>query len=185
MARRRYYYRFKTTKPKYSINAVDLNASVATQQSGRSLQFYSNICTNTGNNASAVPIMKTARFKVKGVIQPYEDDDEKNIFPSGSSLVMAIMYLPEGLVPDTTPYNNYDISNYLFYRHQEWVMGWIRMDYISLSQKNEFSITSRLKRNLNKGDTVALVCFLQNANSALATPQFNIRASATYACRAN
>lgn len=186
MARRR-YYRSKVTRPKWSINTIDMNADVAAQQANRALEFNNVIITNPagGSLTGASPIIKTARFRVKGVISPYQDDDENPAFPSDSSFIIAVMYIPEGTTIASNPTSAGDITGYNFYRHPEWVMGWVRMDYTALAQRNEFSISSRLKRNLNRGDSIQLITIFANKNASLAAPSFKIHASASYVCRTN
>lgn len=189
MARRRYYYR-RTIRPKqkWAINNVDVRI-LPNQQvtiSGNNNAFYyqivaanaSRVSTGSGDSATAITssaqILKTGRFKFKGCIP-----NAQNYF----SFTVFIAYVPEGYTFTTGSVSDQNI----FYQHPEWVIGWTRKDYASVSQSNEISITSRLKRNLNTGDGIIVGILLGNTTTsdAVFSGSFVLQGTLSYCCRAN
>lgn len=185
MARRRYYYRSRRTKQKWSYTTVELNNEVAEMQTLRAIEFGMNVIVNptSTNLTSAVPIIKTGRFRVKGMVVPISGQLP---FPVASSFIIALMYIPEGTTFQSSAGTSIDnLTSFVFYKHPEWVMGWTRFDFTNAAQRNEFSITSRLKRNLNRGDSIQLVCITANRNTTTVVPQSRFMATVSYVCRTN
>lgn len=192
MVRRRYYYR-RTIRPKqkWAINTVDTPLFSGTSlsiSSGESGSVGINVCTNStriGNNGStsvsAAQVLKTGRWKYRGVI----------LGPtSGVSYVFYLVYVPEGYFSSSDDFT-ISTSNTgldIFYQHPEWVLAWTRKDYISSDQSNEVSLTSRLKRNLNTGDSIQMRVLIYNYSGSSLTIQANtqfVKGTVSYCCRAN
>lgn len=182
MPRRRYYYRSRRTKPKWSFLTQDINSQQVGVPTGQFGIFGVVVCGNPSNDlVVAQPVIKTARFRLRGALVSAL---EQPVFAAKVSFIFALMYVPEGITTNVAYANLNTIGNCLFYAHPEWVMGWTRYDFINPAQRNEFSITSRLKRNLNKGDSIQLIVICLN-NSSGASGGYNVSATVSYACRAN
>lgn len=152
MARRRYfrYYPRRTVaKKKWASNLV--NGTVSS--SGFSL-----LAQNSTQTTSPTPvIVKCGNFKVQGdVIVTTQSQATNRPVP----LVFYILFVPEGV----------GISDSLVTTHPEWIMGWTVIDASFITSAaatntgSRFSLTSRLKRNLNSGDSI--VAILQSRDSA-------------------
>lgn len=87
----------------------------------------------------------------------------------------------------------YDVQNVamanqgqtIFYSHPEWLMAWTRMDFTNAAQKNEFSLTTSLKRNLQPGDRIVLVGYNINNTGGAAVGQVVLATTASYCIRNN
>lgn len=187
MARRR-YYRVKKVYPKQkwlpvnnevalaSVDTLNLGAYVVTVQ-----PITENPTRNTTSgegNVTSATILKVGRFKLKGIISG------PNTNNSQTSYIIGVAYIPEGYSVDQSIQVNATLGTTFFYRHPEWIICWTRMDFISNSQGNEFSLSSRLKRNLNSGDQIVVFRIAINASTA-AQSASPIRATISYVCRAN
>lgn len=164
MPRKSYYKPYKRTygpKAHWASNIVQKDLSYPT--------VYQELCSNAVQAPNAPPtpiIIKAGNFKIKG---------DGTASASGAVNVF-IMYLPESWGTTETDLNSAVSS------HPEWVMGWTTLNISSAAGNdvNAFSITSRLKRNLNSGDRIVL--FVQpvggNKSFTLAfTAQFFTRAN--------
>lgn len=178
------YRRLRYTKQKWAINTVQLGFNIPAANSNLFSIQSSTIIENPSRNgnagqsvSAASSILKCAHLKVKGVINTG--------MIQGQSVLIALMYFPEGINPNANGVSTDLIGGSMFFSHPEWIMGWTRMDYSNVSQKNEFSITSRLKRNLNPGDTIRFVVYNINTNNSENTTQVYITATSSYCCRAN
>lgn len=194
MARRR-YYRSRRTVPrqKWLINMCDVRIDVPTAQdvelgTETSYIFSTPIIINESNQvlsstmasapqptATNATILKTGRWKVKGVISTG--------LQTTLDYMVGLCYVPEGY----TLSNNGSMTNTLPYKHPEWVLAWKRFDFINLGQSNEISLSSRLKRNLNSGDRIVLFVIAYSARGATTIPGSSpvLRATVTYVCRSN
>ena len=185
MPRRRYYRSRRTyPKQKWAINVNQHNFSVpiagAQCYSIQGNLLIENPARNTTAGATvntASSILKCAHVKIKGVV----DSGMLN----GQSILIALMYIPEGITPDAASTALDYMGNTIFYAHPEWILAWTRMDYSNAAQRNEFSLSSRLKRNLNPGDTVRLVVYNINTNTGGATAVVHLTGTASYCVRAN
>ncbi|AUX80740.1 capsid protein [Cattle blood-associated circovirus-like virus] len=95
-------------------------------------------------------------LKVKGDMRLYITASSSIFSAQFASCVAYIMYLPEGAAA----------SIEMIQSHPEWIMAWspinVNMGTVSTSQPQDqnvekFSMSSRLKRNLNSGDKIILV----------------------------
>lgn len=181
----RYRYRRVYPKQKWAINTVQLGFNTPAASSNTFAVQCNTVIENPSRNgnsgqsvSAASSILKCAHIKVKGVIN--------SGMIAGQSVLIALMYFPEGISPAVSTATSMDfIGGSMFFSHPEWIMGWTRMDYSNVSQKNEFSITSRLKRNLNPGDTIRFVVYNINTNSSENTTLVYVTATSSYCCRAN
>lgn len=182
MARRRRYYRVRVTKPKWSSIIKNIEIDQPNIPTNQYSIFGSLICGNaTNGDVVAQPVIKTAWFRAKGTITAASNT---GVFNPNISFMVAIMYIPEGISMTLTGGGLSVVDQSIAFTHPEWILGWRRYDFIDAGQINEFSITSRLKRNLNKGDTVQLVVIGMNA-SAGGSGAYHVSCTCSYACRAN
>lgn len=126
---------------------------------------------NSAATANPTPvIIKAGNFKVQG------DGFFIATATTQVALSLYIIYLPEGLSPpDATSYQA------VISAHPEWVLAWkfISANRIfpaagasATDQSLTFSMSSRLKRNLNSGDRIVLVG-LATAGSGLSSANFS------------
>lgn len=118
-------------------------------------------------------IVKTGNFKVQG-------DITVNVTNAGSVNVnVFLMYIPEGISTTMTGLEP------ALQNHPEWIIGWTSIDTpivsTGVAAGNKFSITSRLKRNLNSGDKI--VIYTQGNGTATFT--YGGAYTATFFTRAN
>lgn len=132
--------------------------------------FAETLVSNSLQTATPTPvILKAGNFKIQG---DFTVSTVSGSLSLGMGLLLYVLYLPEVVEGVITDYMEV-ISN-----HPEWIMCWKALDlnlYASSSVAaagGAFSFSSRLKRNLNSGDQIALVCCVTNAG---ATPDFNLR----------
>lgn len=184
--KRTYRYRRLRTYPKqkWSINTVQLGfnaplvaASSFSVQSGSVVENPS----RNGVSGAAVntpsSILKCSHIKLKGVFNAG--------MIAGQSALLMLMYCPEGINPNLANTSTDNIGSSIFFAHPEWVMAWNRMDYSDAGQKNEFSLTSRLKRNLNPGDSIRFIVYNINTTNTGNVSPIYVTATASYCCRAN
>lgn len=161
MARRRYYRRSyrPALKKKWASNIIQDTVTTSN---------YKTLVQNSSQTSQPTPvIVKCGNFKVQGdvYVQVTGSTPSRPI-----PLIFYILFVPEGVTP----------SDSLVGNHPEWIMGWTAIDsgiIFSASAENsgnKFSITTRLKRNLNSGDRI--VALLQSRDAS-ATAQ------AAYTCQ--
>ena len=162
MPRRRYYRRYTrvvTPKKKWASNIV---------QDGITTSTSSTIVQNSAQASLPTPvIVKCGNFRVQGDIAVTYTSGSSRIIP----LNFFLLYVPEGVTP----------SDGLIGQHPEWIMAWTAIESpIALNASNntvggnKFSVTSRLKRNLNSGDRV--VAILQSRDAS-------VTAQAVFTCQ--
>ena len=170
MPRRRYYRRYVRAAPKKkwatNMKTGSLTVNVAAGATGHAEEV---LVSNSTQTASPTPVVvKTGNFKVQG------DCFLTSTAAVGSTVqvILYVMYLPEVVFASSSPITTIQ-------DHPEWIMGWKAVDLnfaSSSSNGNSFSFSTRLKRNLNSGDTVALVAVIRNSGSTM-----NINAYMNYA----
>lgn len=154
MARYRRYRRtiIRAPKKKWASNISTVNAT--TETAGSSTQVASvRLVNNAAQGSNPTPvIVKCGNFKIQG-------DVYSQMSQAGTASVsLYVIYIPEGItLPDYTSALN------LIRAHPEWIMAWrfINSNFVSAAgsdNSESFSFSSRLKRNLNSGDSVYLVC---------------------------
>lgn len=153
----RYYRRRRTVvvrpKKKWASNMklAGLTTAVPTQV----------LVENSLQAASPTPvIVKVGNFKVQGdaVITPGTTP-----IPI-ASLIVVVFYLPEGITLAG------GTAQSVVEQHPEWILAWKQMDVAPIAVTGQgtcdaFSVSSRLKRNLNSGDRVC-IGYILDANSA-------------------
>lgn len=174
-------------KQKWSINATEVNLSLRNVASANFSNNTVNLAVNPSRTSASgatqtngTSILKVGRFKFRGVLNVAA--------PNYCSVLAFIAYVPEGYSINTT--NGITIENIgqqLFYQHPEWVMAWTRKDYVSAEQSNEISLTTRLKRNLNPGDSIIMCCMVINTSTGQSGGQGNSTLTGTcqYVARLN
>lgn len=183
---RRRYYRVKKTYPKQKWLPVNneivigpfqnLNANsyavmykIVTQNATRTI-------ADGGGNISNASIIKTGRFRFKGTI--YE------VAGNNVTHLIGLAYIPEGYTIPQTSSSNDNIGECFFYKHPEWILCWTRIDYNNAAQRNEYSLSSKLKRNLNTGDQI--IAFRIGINRSTAGQAVSsIVGTISYVCRTN
>lgn len=188
MARRR-YYRSRRVYPKQKWlpvnNELGMDGRDSLPGAGyviTTLPITQNSSRNIddgGGNVSNATIIKIGRVRIKGVIMA------STTTGIGMSYIIGIAYIPEGYAISQAPVGITSLGTSFFYKHPEWIMCWTRMDYSNAGQGNEFSLSSRLKRNLNTGDQIVVFRIAVNSNEATPLPVSAIRATISYVCRAN
>lgn len=192
MARRRYYRSRRTIpKQKWLLNMCNVSVYSNTTQTtsisgGQSYLYTMDIISNTTNttqttntntiSSSNSTILKTGRWKCKGIIVSGFE---------ALNYMVGIMYIPEGY---TITSSGIFESGSVMYKHPEWVLCWKRFDYSNAGQSNDFSLTSRLKRNLNSGDRIVMFLLANNASGSAVNINANtslLKATVTYVCRTN
>lgn len=146
MARyRRRYYRRVYQRKRWATNIGVAQSRIMFAQGETTNMVYTTICQNSAQNANPTPVLlKVARIKLKGDLQAIN-------VPAGTSIsaVAYITFVPEGI--DLGNGNN---AYNLIANHPEYIMGWTQ---ISLDSTNSFTVSTRLKRNLNSGDSICLI----------------------------
>lgn len=181
----RRYYRSRRTIPrqKWSINLSNVAATVPAANASSYSVAQVNLVNNPGRNATSgatqvasSAILKTSRVRFKGVIS--------SSMQAGQSAIVAIMYLPELINSSGTNVGVESLGLSVFYCHPEWIMAWSRLDYTNAAQRNEISLYSRLKRNLQPGDRIALIIMNVNYSSS-AGAAMDIAGTCQYVCKNN
>lgn len=174
---RRYYRRTRTVRPKKKW-ATNINRLIGQQtavvrvlpkdQAEYTHYLYSSaLVTNSATTSIPTPtILKCGNFKLKGDLRLAYSLGSGGSTVSVAGCVAYIVYVPEG----------YDVNAQIVYQHPEWIMAWTPVDMnlvpnnVSSSQDvQKFSISSRLKRNLNSGDRVMLMMDILFTPSSTAT----------------
>lgn len=157
MARRYYRSRIRYVKPKrkWASNITNLSVNANVGVSGEYL-LYKQLCANSVQSGT-IPtptIIKCGNFKVQGDLTYYTAASGQSLYSGRISAVAYIVYIPEGIVisGNVTATTGQGIID----AHPEWVMCWkvIDFDYGSTNTAAAFSFSSRLKRNLNSGDSI-------------------------------
>lgn len=162
---RRYYRRTRTVRPKkkWATNITRLigqqsaivNILPKAQAEYTHYLYSSALVTNSATTSIPTPtILKCGNFKLKGDLRIAYSLEGGGTTVTIAGCVAYIVYVPEG----------YDVNAQIVYQHPEWIMAWTPVDMnlvgsnVSTSQDvQKFSISSRLKRNLNSGDRVMLL----------------------------
>ena len=150
MPRRVYTKRTVVVRPKKKWSSC-LTATSYTQtldSAGVSVKEY-DLVKNQTEGSSQIPapvILKTGNFKIYGTLNTtIAATDISKLW----NVTAYVMYRPQGYTYQGTSMNT-------IYQHPEWIMARGTMRYIP-GQQVSFSMSSRMKRNLNTGDSVSLV----------------------------
>lgn len=163
---RRYKY-----KPKYSYrpkrkwnsnwNADDINLNmpdVSTTSSYTKAVTNKELIVNPTQTltGASTSIVKVKNVKVQLSTSGVPDASNLSVY----TMQVAIVFCPEGITP----------SSDLLERHPEWIMAYrmLTMD-ASMTIPINFSISSRLSRNLNSGDTIYLTVITRRVSAETVT----------------
>lgn len=150
--RRRYRTIVRAPKKKWASNIKQ----IGTVTTGDATYQYSvtTLVTNSTESSSPTPvIVKTGNFKIQG------DYTYKTTAAASSvGVSLYVVFLPQGVAV-----TDYTAASTVVKNHPEWIMAWRYLGYnasntASTQSADGFSFSSRLKRNLNSGDSVALIC---------------------------
>lgn len=150
---------------KWSPVLVDSGDTTTAIGSSEETYLAFTLCKNSSNttNAPTATVIKCGNFKT------YLD-----YFASAQKLSngrIFIMFVPQSMHVDTTFPTN----------HPEYIMAWRTID-TSTNTLQTVSIQSKLKRNLNSGDSVILLFIVANNDTGAGTVQWQVRATTTYVC---
>lgn len=186
---KRYYRRYRRTYPKqkWQSNCVEIIYPI-TEQAGPvgGAWFAShklvakNVVpiTDAGEaQISANAVVKTGNFKAKG----YYNYGTTN---SGVYSILYLIYVPQGINPDNPAGVAGNLGTSIFYSHPEWVLCWTRLDGEG-DDGCRFSFSSRLKRNLNSGDSIFFGLMVIGTSNSTFTRNILCRATVQYNARSN
>lgn len=166
MARRRYYRRAPRVVVARKKWATCMLARTMTKAVAASVTDHVEdvLVSNSTQSATPTPVVvKTGNFKIQG--DCYVNTQQSGtIISVTSQIILYVMYLPEVVVSQANPVT-------AIQDHPEWVLAWKVVDMNvgssgnGSSNSNAFSFSSRLKRNLNSGDTIALVAVITNGST--------------------
>lgn len=177
MPRRFYRSRIRYIKPKkkWSTNIVsdDLSFTASINSNNQPYWMSHALVTNSGASSSPTPVViKAGNFKAQGLIAGDTENAGARILDMGC----YIMFVPEGISP-----TNASAAFQLIGLHPEWIMGWTMVNIAHVASlgtddwASKFSLSSRLKRNLNSGDQVQLWIVGHYDNGQSATPTFKVK----------
>lgn len=161
---RRRYTKVVRPKKKWGSNIYNFNMNTAGNATlqGATVTLVQNSLSST---TPTPVIIKAGNFKVQG--------DAFFVTSAATQVELSIyvVYLPEGINP-----SNAAEYQALITAHPEWILAWKfvsanRVTQSATDQSMTFSLTSRLKRNLNSGDKIALVG-IATAGSSLTSANF-------------
>lgn len=147
---RRRYTRVVRPKKKWATNLVDVNAEGTVDTN--KVMFVNTLCQNSTQAGVPTPVVvKAGNFKLQC---------DAFFTLSQASVVevsLYVVYVPEGSYLITV-----DQGKEFIDKHPEWILAWkyATFDYVSGTTNIEtINVSSRLKRNLNSGDSIKLLAF--------------------------
>lgn len=153
---RRTYAPKSYPRKRWASNIFTSNSLVSLTSGSTTAYYNTTICSNASQSSVPVPvIVKFGRCKIKGDVRT--DVANNNNFVSGT---MYVLFCPQGTSA------NMDLVQ----QHPEYIIGWT---LISLDSGNTFSFSSALKRNLNSGDSIQLLFYVNSVNSSQSVRAFN------------
>lgn len=150
--RRRYRTIVRAPKKKWASNIqqeIIQTTGTATKQYG-----VKTLVQNSSELSSPTPvILKTGNIKIQGDYRVLASTTQGH-----TDVSLYVMFVPQGFGITEAAAAEAIVSN-----HPEWIMAW---KYLGVNQVSStkvencdsFSFSSRLKRNLNSGDTIQLIC---------------------------
>lgn len=162
-ARYKRYYKRIYPKKRWASNIKSDNLNMNLNTTSTTAETTAVLCTNSVQTANPTPvILKFGRLKIKGDIRY----SATNVAQFTSS-TLYVVFVPQG--------NNLSLS--LISDHPEYIMGWT---CISLDSGSSFSLTSSLKRNLNSGDSIQILCRLDTTQTPSQPISYNFFYTAQY-----
>lgn len=111
------------------------------------------LVSNASPTSSPTPvILKVGNFKIQGDLTYHFNLEGSSVAPR---VTVVVFYLPQGIEPGAST------ANGILTSHPEWILAWKQLDCSGSATPgtvygNSFSMSSRLKRNLNSGDRVCI-----------------------------
>lgn len=162
MARYRRYRRtiVRAPKKKWGSNMVHINMNVtnSTESTTSGYHAITLAANKTESNAPTPVVVKTGNFKIQGDMQ-VSAGTAVNTSPVAT---MYIVFVPQGMEP-----TSYLAASSLVVNHPEWIMAWRFLESGFSSSAGvldfeRFSFSSRLKRNLNSGDSILAILLVED-----------------------
>nr|BDF97688.1 capsid protein [Cressdnaviricota sp.] len=183
MARRRYYRRAPrvvVARKKWATCMKQGVINPTTTATGK--EGYATLAINTPQTSVPTPVVvKAGNFKIQGDCF-ISVTSTGNLIDPAFQTILYVMYLPEAF---NSVVGTGGIAG-IIDAHPEWIMAWKVVDTnvgnTGTSNSNSFSFSSRLKRNLNSGDTIALVVVVSNTGSPVSV---SVKYAAQYWTSAN
>lgn len=156
--RRRYRTIVRAPKKKWASNIQNTFVQTtgdATKQFGEKT-----LTLNSTNDTYPTPvILKTGNVKVQG--------DYRVVTSSTGGHAEVSLYVV--FIPQGTPLTTAVQAEQVIQNHPEWIMSWRYLGDNQSSSTNvenndRFSFSSRMKRNLNSGDSVRLLCIVNGSS---------------------
>lgn len=164
------YYKPVYPRKRWASNIGNLSTRITFSQGQTTSIGATDLCTNSAQTSTPTPVLlKFGRCKVKIDVNPITVSKES---ANTISLVAYLTFVPQGydLGQPNVAYN-------LIKNHPEYIMGW---QQISLDSPGTMTISSKLKRNLNSGDSIYIIFIAGINNEHPPTASFIYGLSATY-----
>lgn len=160
--RRRTYTRVVRPKKKWGSNLINVRSDII-NSTGETANGFHYIILAQNKTETTVPtpvVIKTGNFKLQADLYFVGGG-------TGSSEVTAtlyIVYVPQGVEPQTA-----NAAETLIQNHPEWIMAWRVLEggeapSSGALDSNRFTVSSRMKRNLNSGDSIISLLIVENLN---------------------
>nr|WAK45949.1 MAG: capsid protein [Entamoeba-associated CRESS DNA virus 4] len=166
--RRRWYGRRTFRKKNWSSNIITTSTTI-TFPANTTYGAGSALCLNPSQSVSTV----SQPFTIKNIkLSIVSQSDELNVPLYVDNLTVAIMYVPQG----------YTVSYNTLSEHPEWVMAIKFLDDPTLVPGTSngiikpFTVSTRLARKLQTGDSVQLCVFGTNNGNSACTARFKFLA---------
>lgn len=165
------YYRRRYTRTivraprkKWGSNMVNVNMNALDTTGVETLAASVVLAENKTETTAPTPvIIKAGNFRLQGDLHLIGGSSGKTV-----TITLYIIFVPQGIsFTSATSYSNF-IQN-----HPEWIMAWRVLEggYIPSTgesfDSNRFTVSSRLKRNLNSGDGIYAVLIVENTEQGV------------------
>lgn len=167
MPRRRYYRRApRVVVARKKWASCMKQGTINTTATSTGGEGFATLVANSPQTTVPTPVVvKAGNFKIQG-------DCYISVTTTGNQIaatfqaILYVMYLPEAFTASAGTLGGIAA---VIDAHPEWIMAWKVVDTnvgnTGSSNSNSFTFSSRLKRNLNSGDQIALVAVLNNGGS--------------------
>ena len=157
------YYKKVYPRKKWASNIKSDYLNMTLTTASNSAETSAVLCTNAVQTANPTPvIIKFGRLKIKGDIR-YSATNVAQF----TSATLYVVFVPQGNDP----------SLELISDHPEYLLGWT---CISLDSGSNFSLTTALKRNLNSGDSIQILCKINTTTTPSQNITYNFFYTAQY-----
>lgn len=144
---RRYYKRTRVVRPRKRWATNFKQGRLETGANETAI-----LVENTTQSSSPTPvIVKCGNFKLQGDLSSVSTQGYNTV----PRITIVVFFLPQGVELTATT------ANGILENHPEWILVWKQIDASGVGSGNyvqgsTFSVSSRLKRNLNSGDRVCI-----------------------------